>query len=130
MYSNEFRRRYFARENLASLQSKSSYFENKIKEIKNGFAIDKNSQNAFLKNYAIAYNLLNWFKQVLLSANLIKSSIKTIRRIFINIPANIVKRGREKLTVNLPDNKKIEEVIGNINDCLYMFAFKKCYAEL
>lgn len=110
--------------------------ENRIEEIKNGFAMDKNSQKKYLKNYAdilikaIAYNLINWFKQALLPVDLIKASIRTIRRIFINIPANIVKKGGRRLTVRLPEIKRIKEIIETIKDRLYMFAFRQCYSNL
>jgi len=110
--------------------------ENRIEEIKNGFAVDKNSQKRYLKNYAdiliksITYNLINWFKQALLPVDLIKASIRTIRRVFINIPANIVKRGGRRLTVRLPKIKGLKEIIETIKDRLYMFAFRQCYSNL
>lgn len=110
--------------------------ENRIEEIKNGFAVDKNSQKRYLKNYAdiliksITYNLINWFEQALLPVDLIKASIRTIRRVFINIPANIVKRGGRKLTVRLPKIKGLKEIIETIKDRLYMFAFRQCYSNL
>lgn len=110
--------------------------ENRIEEIKNGFAIDQNSQKKYLKNYAdilikaIAYNLFNWFKQALLPVDLVKSSIRTIRRLFINIPANIVKRGGRRLTIRLPRIDKLKEIIETIKDRIYMFAFRQCYSCL
>lgn len=110
--------------------------ENKIEELKNGYAVDKNSQNKFLKNYfdilikSIAYNLLNWFKHALLPANLVKSSIRTIRRIFINIPANIVKKGGRKLTVRLPNIDRVKQIIAIMKERLFMFAFRQCYNSL
>ena len=110
-----------------------SIIENNIEEIKNGFAVDNNSQRKFLKNYidiiikAIAYNIFNWFKQALLPSNLVKKSIRTIRRIFVNIPANIVKKGGRKYTIRLPELNYLEEIVESIKDRLYMFAFRQCY---
>ena len=107
--------------------------ENKIEEIKNGFAVNDNSQRKFLKNYidilikSISYNIFNWFKQALLPADLMKASIRTIRRIFINIPANIVKKGGRKYTVRLPDLDYLQNIVENIKDRLFMFAFRQCY---
>jgi len=110
-----------------------SIIENKIEEIKNGFAVDKNSQKKFLKNYidiiikAIAYNIFNWFKQALLPAKENQKSIRTIRRIFINIPANIVKKGGRGYTVRLPKLNYLKKIVESIKDRLYMFAFRQCY---
>lgn len=110
--------------------------ENKIEEIKNGFAVNDNSQRKFLKNYimilirAISYNIFNWFKQALLPADLVKASIRTIRRIFINIPANVVKKGGRGYTVRLPDLIYLRDIIESIKDRLFMFAFRQCYCEM
>ena len=85
------------------------------------------------KNYidiiikAIAYNIFNWFKQALLPSNLVKKNIRTIRRIFINIPANIVKKGGRKYTVRLPNLNYLKKIVESIKDRLYMFAFRQCY---
>ena len=103
--------------------------ENKIEEIKNGFAVNDNSQRKFLKNYigilikSISYNIFNWFKQALLPADLMKASIRTIRRIFINIPANIVKKGGRKYTVRLPDLDYLQNIVGNTKDHLFYVCF-------
>lgn len=110
--------------------------ENKIEEIKNGFAVDDNSQKKFLKNYililirAISYNIFNWFKQALLPADLVKASIRTIRRIFINVPANVVKKGGRKYTVRLPNLDYLQNIVENIKDRLFMFAFRQCYSTI
>ena len=110
--------------------------ENKIKEIKNGFAVDDNSQRKFLKNYvmalirAISYNIFNWFKQALLPADLVKASIKTIRRIFINIPGNVVKKSGRRHTVRLPGLDYLQDIVESIKDQLFMFAFRQCYDEM
>ena len=110
-----------------------SIIENKIEEIKNGFAVNHNSQKKFLKNHidiivkAIAYNIFNWFKQALLPSNLVKKSIRTIRRIFINIPANIVKKGGRRYTVRLPNLNYLKKIVESIEYRLYMFAFRQCY---
>ena len=106
-----------------------SIIENKIEEIKNGFAVDNNKQRKFLKNYIdiikyITYNIFNWFKQALLPSNLVKKSIRTIRRIFINIPANIVKKGGCKYTIRLFKMAYLKEIVKSIKERLYMFVFR------
>jgi len=107
--------------------------ENRIEEIKNGFAVDQNSQLQFFKNYAdilikaLAYNIFNWFKQALLPHELAKASIRTVRRLFLNVPGNVVKRGGRKLTINLPDIKRLKNIINRVKDRLYMFALRRTY---
>jgi len=74
--------------------------ENKIDELKSGFATAQNSQNKFKCNKAycmikaIAYNIVNWFREALLPGQFEKCEIKTIRRRIICAPANILGTGR------------------------------------
>jgi transposase len=70
--------------------------ENKIDELKDGFAVEEASQHEKIRNHAfmivksIAYNLMNWYKQALLPQDMKKCEIKTLRRKIINIPGNIL----------------------------------------
>ncbi|MEW6540780.1 MAG: transposase [Bacillota bacterium] len=80
--------------------NKRANVENKIDELKTGLGLDQNSQHAMVKNRAfiwikiLAYNLLNWFRQALLPENAARAEVSTIRRLVVNVPANIVDNGR------------------------------------
>ena len=74
--------------------------ENKIDELKEGFAFDQNSRRnkdaneMFLLLKMIAYNLHNWFKSAILPEEWSHCEIRTIRRKFYNLAANICGTGR------------------------------------
>ncbi len=90
--------------------------ENRIDEIKDGFGMDKTSQETILKNRAyclikaIAYNLLNWLKNALLPGVLKGYRAKTLRRRILNLPGNVVGSGRYR-HVRLPVNPWLEGVM-------------------
>jgi hypothetical protein len=73
--------------------------ENKIDELKVGLGVDQMSQHEFVRNQAflwikgIAYNLLNWFRLALLEEKACRYEVPTLRRIILNVPANIVGNG-------------------------------------
>ena len=102
--------------------------ENKIDEIKDGFAVQEASQHEKVRNYAfmlvkaIAYNLMNWFRQAILPPDKSKWEIKTIRRVIINVPGNILGSGRYH-RIRLAANKAlafiIEAVKRNLDSFLY-----------
>ena len=104
--------------------------ENRIEELKNGFACAQNSQKQFDKNYAymlikmLAYNIFNWFKQAWMPYILANASIRTVRRCFLNIPANVVKRGGRKFTISLPDIEELKEIFAAIKDRMFMFSLR------
>ncbi len=49
---------------------------------------------AFMWIKVLAYNLLNLFRQALLPENEARAEVPTIRRLVVNVPANIVGNGR------------------------------------
>lgn len=70
--------------------------ENFIKEAKCGFDFNAVSSHARLVNanrlqvHALAYNLLNWFRRIVLSAKLKKLRIDTLRLKLLKIAARVV----------------------------------------
>ncbi|MHB1128411.1 MAG: IS1380 family transposase [Bacillota bacterium] len=74
--------------------------ENRIDEIKEGYALEQNSMHSLMMNQlfswikVIAYNLVVWFKQALLPDSLQRCEVKTIRRLVLKVPGNVVGSGR------------------------------------
>jgi len=89
--------------------------ENRIDELKEGFALDKASQNQFFANYAfaivkgVAYNILQGFKW-LLPKEVLPFEAPRVRRTFINQPGNIRGKGRNRY-ISLPPNSWLEKAI-------------------
>lgn len=90
--------------------------ENRIDELKDGYAVEQNSLHDFLKNLlfcwikVISCNLMVWFKQALLPENLQKCEVKTIRRVILKIPGNVVGSGRYQ-HIRLAPCAVLEEII-------------------
>lgn len=103
--------------------------ENKIDELKQGFAFDKNSQinhkcnEIFLLIKMIAYNLHNWFKRSFLPEDLRHHEITTVRRIFYKVSGNIVGNGWYK-HISFATNKLLERIINHIRTALSAFRKK------
>ena len=101
--------------------------ENKIDELKEGFAFDQNSQRnqkcneLFLLIKMLAYNLHNWFKQAILPSEWIHYEIKTIRRRFYQLAANICGQGRYR-HIRYARDQMIERLITGIIDRLRRFS--------
>ncbi len=80
--------------------NKRANIENRIDELKEGYAVEQNSQHSLLRNLlfswikAIAYNVMVWFKQTLMPESLNRCEVQTIRRTVIRVPANVVGSGR------------------------------------
>ncbi len=95
--------------------NKRADVENRIDELKQGVALDKTSQSSFKCNQflttmkTIAYNLLQGFKR-LLPINMLPNEVPTIRRVFIQQPGNICRKG-SNLIVRLAHNPFLEKVI-------------------
>jgi hypothetical protein len=74
--------------------------ENLIKEHKSGFGLEKMPTNKFRANAVwmligqIAFNLVAWFKRLVLPEQYHKATIKTIRHQILNLAGKIVSSGR------------------------------------
>ena len=106
--------------------NKRANIENKIDEIKSGYALEQNSQHCMLRNQtfgwikAIAYNIVVWFKQTLLPENLQSCEVQTIRRIVIKVPGNIVGQGRYQ-HIRLAPSPQLEKIVQEIQMRLMKF---------
>jgi hypothetical protein len=77
--------------------------ENQIKEHKSqsGFGLEKLPTNKFMANWAwlligqLAFNLVAWFKRLVLPKQYHRSTIKTIRYHVLNLAGRIVESGRQ-----------------------------------
>ena len=90
--------------------------ENKIDELKVGLGVDQMSQHEFIRNQAflwikgIAYNLLNWFRLALLEEEACRYEVPTLRRIILNVPANIVGNGRYR-HIKMAPNAELMHIV-------------------
>lgn len=81
--------------------------ENSIKEAKQSFHLDKMPSSCFLANEAylrlvqLAYNLILYFKELMLLKHFAKATFRTIRKWLIEVPATIIKRGKSFI-LNFP----------------------------
>jgi hypothetical protein len=75
--------------------------ENLIKEHKSGFGLEKLPTQKFMANAVwlligeLAYNLVAWFKKLVLPEQYQKATIKTIRHHILNLAGKIVRSGRQ-----------------------------------
>lgn len=89
--------------------------ENRIKEHKSGFALEKLPTQRFHANWAylligqLAYNLVAWFKRWVLPAKYHSATIKTIRHQLLNLAGKIVRTGRQQFLV-LSEQYRYQEV--------------------
>lgn len=97
--------------------------ENFIKEAKSGFDFNSVSSHAKLVNanrlqvHALAYNLLNWFRRIVLSAKLKKLRIDTLRLKLLKIAARVVHSAGYttfKLCSSCPYKQEFFETLSNI----------------
>jgi hypothetical protein len=102
------------------------YIENKIDELKEGFAFDQNSQRnlkanqMFLLIKMLAYNLHNWFKQAILPESWRSFEIQSVRRKFYHLAANICGHGRYQY-LRYANDREIEWLIRAVIDKLQRF---------
>ncbi len=95
--------------------NKRADVENRIDELKEGFALDKASQKRFKSNTfftiikTIAYNLLQGFK-LLLPQSMRHYEAPRLRREFINKPGNVYSN-RKKIYITLPKIAALEKTI-------------------
>lgn len=97
--------------------------ENFIKEGKSGFDFSSVSSHSRAVNanrlqvHALAYNLFNWFRRLVLSASMRKQRIDTIRLKLLKIAAKVVHSARYivfKLCSSCPYKKEFFETLSNI----------------
>lgn len=97
--------------------------ENFIKEAKSGFDFNAVSSHARLVNanrlqvHALAYNLFNWFRRIVLSAKLKKLRIDTLRLKLLKIAARVVHSAGYttfKLCSSCPYKQEFIETLRNI----------------
>ncbi|WP_027414760.1 IS1380 family transposase [Aneurinibacillus terranovensis] len=97
--------------------------ENRIDELKEGYAVEQNSQHSMLRNLlfswikAIAYNVMVWFKQTLMPRSLQRCEVQTIRRMVIRVPGNVVGSGRYQ-HIRLAPNPTLAAIIGTMQQKL------------
>lgn len=100
--------------------------ENKIDELKDGFAFDQNSQRnkkcneLFLLQKMMAYNIHNWFKSAILPESWDHYEIRTIRRKFYHLAANVCGQGRSQ-HVRYAGDQVIANLITAVIDRLRRF---------
>ena len=97
--------------------------ENFIKEGKSGFNFSSVSSRTKVVNanrlqvHVLAYNLFNWFRRLVLSANMRKQQVNTIRLKLLKVAAKVVNKARYivlKLCSSCPYKKEFYETISNI----------------
>lgn len=97
--------------------------ENFIKEAKSGFDFNAVSSHARLVNanrlqvHALAYNLFNWFRRIVLSTKLKKLRIDTLRLKLLKIAARVVRSAGYttfKLCSSCPYKQEFFEPLSNI----------------
>ena len=97
--------------------------ENFIKEGKNGFDFSSVSSRSKTVNsnrmrlHMLAYNLFNWFRRLVLPANMRKQQVDTIRLKLMKIAARAVRSARYitfKLCSSCPYKKEFYETLENI----------------
>ncbi|MFC4770342.1 transposase, partial [Effusibacillus consociatus] len=90
--------------------------ENRIDELKEGYAVEQNSQHSMLRNLlfswikAIAYNLMVWFKQALMPEAMQRCEVQTIRRAVIRVPGNVVGSDRYQ-HIRLAPNPRLAAIV-------------------
>lgn len=98
-----------------------------IKELKNEFFLNSvptskfDANHAFIKIKALAYNILNAFKRLVLKGKWITKSAKTIRNRIIRVPV-IVTAFRKGFKLNMAKNIKLEQFVTSISDKVYALA--------
>lgn len=101
--------------------------ENRIDELKDGCAVEQNSQHRMLNNLlfswikAIAYNLIVWFKQTLMPEPMQRCEVKTIRRVVLKVPGNVVGSGRYQ-HIRLAACPELEAIVRTMQIRLRAFA--------
>ena len=110
-------------EYLIKFYCKRGLMENFIKESKSGFDFASVSSHTRMVNanrlqvHAFAYNIFNWFRRLVLSANMRKQRIDTVRLKLLKIAAKVVHSARYitfKLCSSCPYKNEFYETLSNI----------------
>ena len=111
-------------EYLIKFYCKRGLMENFIKESKSGFDFASVSSHTRMVNanrlqvHALAYNIFNWFRRLVLSANMRKQRIDTVRLKLLKIAAKVVHSARYitfKLCSSCPYKNEFYETLSNID---------------
>lgn len=103
--------------------------ENRIKELKYDYGLDKINQHSFdatettLNFIMVAYNLMSLFKQAIVQHK-VRPTLKTLRYSCLGIGSYMVKNGRErvlKMSLNMKRRSWITRLWGNANTILSPF---------
>jgi hypothetical protein len=120
---------YLTAEEIFNDYNQRCNIENKIDELKEGFAFDQNTQinrkcnELYLLIKMIAFNLNNWFKRTFLPEDMHHHEITTLRRIFYRIAGNICGSGWYK-HIRFAPNKLLEKTIKHLRKALTDFRKK------
>ena len=110
-------------EYLIKFYCKRGLMENFIKESKSGFDFASVSSHTRMVNanrlqvHALAYNIFNWFRRLVLSANMRKQRIDTVRLKLLKIAAKVVHSARYitfKRCSSCPYKNEFYETLSNI----------------
>jgi hypothetical protein len=110
-------------EDVIRFYCKRGIMENFIKESKSGFHMDSMSSSSMTVNanklqiFILSYNLFNWFRRLVLPANMRKLRINTLRLKLIKIVARVIRSARYityKLCSSCPYKTEFYEVMKNI----------------
>jgi len=108
---------------LIKFYCKRGTMENFIKEGKNGFDFGAVSSSSKIVNsnrlqlHALAYNIFNWFKRLVLPLEMRKQQIDTIRLKLLKVAAKVVRSARYitfKLCSHFPYKSEFYETLENI----------------
>lgn len=111
-------------EYLIKFYCKRGLMENFIKESKSGFDFASVSSHTRIVNagrlqvHALAYNIFNWFRRLVLSAKMRKQRIDTIRLKLLKIAAKVIHSARYitfKLCSSCPYQNEFYETLSNIS---------------
>ena len=111
-------------EDLIRFYCKRGQMENFIKECKSGFDMSYVSSSSMIVNanrvqiHALAYNLFNWFRRLILPETMRKDRIDTVRLKLLKIAARIVTSARYvyfKLCSHCPYQSQFFETLANIS---------------
>ena len=100
---------------LLEWQQQHANVENHIKEHKSGFSLEKLPTQNFQANWAylligqLAFNLVAWFKRLVLSSDYHQATIKTIRHQLLSVAGKIVHTARQFFLV-MSDQYRYQEV--------------------